>query len=107
MHIEATTQAPTDTGADTVAVPVFDGEGVAHDFEDGFLGSLVERGEAETSIGSVAVTHGGKLRFIIYGLGKRDDLTPEKARRAAAAVETKARSLGCGTPCIETGRAHA
>lgn len=101
MHIEATTQAPTDTGADTVAVPVFDGEGVAHDFEDGFLGSLVERGEAKTSIGSVAVTHGGDLRFIIYGLGKRDDLTPEKARRAAAAVETKARSLGCATLCIE------
>ncbi|MCX6394315.1 MAG: leucyl aminopeptidase family protein [Solirubrobacterales bacterium] len=101
MHIEATTQAPTDTGADTVAVPVFDGEGVAHDFEDGFLGSLVERGEAKTSIGSVAVTHGGDLRFIIYGLGKRDDLTPEKARRAAAAIETKARSLGCATLCIE------
>jgi len=101
MHIEATTQAPTDTGADTVAVPVFDGEGVAHDFEDGFLGSLVERGEAKTSIGSVAVTHGGNLRFIIYGLGKRDDLTPEKARRAAAAVETKARSLGSAILCIE------
>lgn len=101
MRIHATTDAPPETEADTIAIPVFDGEGVAHDFEDGFLGSLVERGEARTSVGSVAVTHAGDLRFLVYGLGKRDDIDPEKARRAAAAVEAKARSLGATVLCVE------
>lgn len=97
----ATTQAPPETGADTMAVPVFDGEGISHDFEDGFLTSLVERGEAGTKVGSVAVTHGGDMRVLIYGLGSRDKVDGEAARRAAAAVEAKARSLGCDKLCIE------
>ena len=101
IQVSATTSFPTETDADTIAIPVFEGEGIAHDFEDGHLGTLVERGEAKTSVGSTAVTHAGDLRFIVYGLGKRDDIDGEKARRAAAAVETRARSLGAVKLAIE------
>ena len=101
MKATATTEAPPDTGADTIAVPVFDGEGIAHDFEDGWLTKMVERGEARTSVGSVAVTHGGEMRVLLYGLGDRDKADGESARRAAAAVEAKARSLGCEILCVE------
>ena len=100
-QIKATTDAPPETEADTIAIPVLEDEGVAHDFEDGFLTALVDRGEARTSIGSVAVTHAGDLRVLLYGLGKRDDIDGESARRAAAAVEMKARSLGTEALCIE------
>ena len=101
MKISATDAAPTETAADTIAVPVFSDEPIAHDFEDGHLQSLVDRGEARTSVGSVALTHGGDLRFLIFGLGKREDFDPEQARRAAAAVEVKARELGTEVLSIE------
>ena len=101
MKLTATTSFPTETDADTIAGPGFEGEGIAHDFEDGHLGNLVERGEARTGVGSVAVTHAGDLRFLIYGLGKRDKLDGEQARRAAAAVETKARALGAAKIAVE------
>ena len=48
MDARATTDAPAATGADTIAVGVFEGEGVAHDLPDGQLGALLESGEART-----------------------------------------------------------
>jgi leucyl aminopeptidase len=46
MEITATTSAPLETGADTIDVGLIEGEGVAHDVEDGALTALLERGEA-------------------------------------------------------------
>ncbi|MEI6663535.1 MAG: hypothetical protein WCL20_04465, partial [Actinomycetes bacterium] len=69
MQVEATTTAPGATLADTIAVPVFEAEGIAHDLEGGQLDALVDRGEARTSVGSVALTHSGSTRYLIYGLG--------------------------------------
>ena len=47
MRVSSTTQAPPDTGADTIAVGVFEGEPIAHDV-DGALQGLVDSGEART-----------------------------------------------------------
>jgi leucyl aminopeptidase len=100
MRVRATTDAPPDTGADTIAVGLFDGEKVAHDV-DGVLQGLVDDGEARTGLRKVAVAHAGGRRYVLAGLGRRDDFSTERARVAAAAVVGRARELGTRTLCWE------
>ena len=101
MHVSATTSSPADSGADTIAVGVFDGEGVAHDVEGGALGALLASGEARTTLSHVTVAHAAGLRWILVGLGARDDLTTERARLAAHAALTRAGELGALRLCWE------
>jgi leucyl aminopeptidase len=100
MRVSATTSAPLDSGADTIAVGVFDGEGVAHDV-DGALGGLLESGEAKAAFRHLAVTHAGAARWILAGLGARADFDAERARGVAAAVHGRARELGAKALCWE------
>jgi leucyl aminopeptidase len=100
MRVSSTTQAPPDTGADTIAVGVFEGEGIAHDV-DAVLQGMVDSGEAKTGIRKVAVTHHGGKRYILAGLGKRDDFDAEQARLAATAVAGRAKELGTRVLCWE------
>ncbi len=101
MRIAATTDAPPQTGADTIAVGVFDGEGVAHDVADGSLQRLLDRGEARRAFKHLAVAHGEERRWIVVGLGVRSAFDAERARIAAAAVHARARELGAATLCWE------
>jgi leucyl aminopeptidase len=101
MSVSATTQGPADTGADTVAVGVFEGESVAHDVEDGALGALIDRGEARGRFRHLAVAHAAGTRWLLVGLGKRDELTAERARVAAAVAHGRARELGTRRLCWE------
>jgi leucyl aminopeptidase len=100
MRVSSTTQAPPDTGADTVAVGVFEGKGISHDV-DGVLQGLVDAGEARPGLRKLAVAHAGGRRYILVGLGKRDDFDAEKARVAAAAVAGRAKELGTKVLCWE------
>jgi leucyl aminopeptidase len=100
MRVRATTDAPADTGADTIAVGIFEGEKIAHDV-DGILQALVDSGEARTGPRKIAVTHAGGRRYVLAGLGKRDDFDAERARVAAAAVAGRARELGTRVLCWE------
>ncbi len=86
---------PTDTDADTRVVGLFEGESL----EEERLQALVDSGEAKGKLQKVAVAHeetpgGGLRRVIVAGLGKRDELDPEKARVAAAAAAERAGALG-------------
>ncbi len=86
---------PTETEADTRVVGLFEGEALSEER----LQALVESGEAKGKLEKVAVTHeeapGGALRrVIVAGLGKRDELSDEKARTAAAGVAERAGGLG-------------
>jgi leucyl aminopeptidase len=101
MDARATTDAPAATGADTIAIGVFEGEGVAHDLPDGQLGALLESGEARTGFRKLALTHADGRRWIVAGLGKREEFDPERARIAAAGVLGRARELGARTLCWE------
>ena len=101
MDVRATTDAPAATGADTIAVGVFDDEGVAHDLPDGQLGALLESGEARTGFRKLALTHADGRRWIVAGLGKREDFDPERARIAAAGVLGRARAVGARSLCWE------
>src|SRR5918992_4583140 len=100
MRVRTTTDAPADTGADTIAVGVFEGEPIAHDV-DGVLQELVDSGEARTGLRKVAVAHAGGRRYVLAGLGRRDEFDAERARAAAAAVAKRARELGTSALCWE------
>ena len=101
MRVSATTEAPVDTGADTIAVGVFAGKGIPHDVEDGTLQALVDSGEAKARFRALAVAHAAGKRWILVGLGPRDDFDAERARVAAAAVHGRAKELGTETLCWE------
>jgi leucyl aminopeptidase len=100
MRVSSTTQAPPDTRADTIAVGVFEGEPIAHDV-DGVLQGLVEAGEARAGLRKVAVAHAGGRRYVLAGLGKRDEFDAERARIAAASVAGRAKELGTRILCWE------
>ena len=73
MRAEATTEAPADTGADTIAIGLFEGEPIAHDVDGGALQALVDSGEAKPKLRKLAVAHAGGNRYVLAGLGKREE----------------------------------
>jgi leucyl aminopeptidase len=101
MRVSATTSSPAASGADTLAVGLFDDEGVAHDVEGGALGRLLESGEARTTFRHLAVTHAADRRWLLVGLGRRDAFDAERARIAAATVLGRANELGTERLCWE------
>src|SRR3954452_19597669 len=101
MDVRATTDAPPGTGADTIAVGVFEDEGIAHDTAEGALAALVESGEAKRGFRKLALTHADGKRWLLAGLGKRDEFDPERARVVAGGVITRARALGARSLCWE------
>ena len=101
MRVSATTDAPKDTSADTVAIGVFEGKGIPHDVEDGTLQALVDSGEAKARFRALAVAHAEGVRWILVGLGDRDAFDAERARVVAATVHGRAREVSAGRLCWE------
>ena len=94
MRVTATTEAAASTAADTIVVGLVEGEGVPHDVDGGALQALVDAGEAKTKPCHLAVAHAAGKRWILVGLGSRDELSAEGLRLAAAAAHGRARELG-------------
>jgi leucyl aminopeptidase len=101
VNVEATTDSPLATGADTIVVGVFEGEGVAHDLPGGALTALLDSGEARREFKRLAVTHADGTRVILVGLGDRAKFDDERARVAAAVAHSRAREMGARTLCWE------
>src|SRR5919198_1269370 len=80
MRASATTDAPKATSADTIAIGVFDDEGIAHDLDGAPLTALLDGGEARTAFKHLALHHGEGKRWLVVGLGRRDAFDPERAR---------------------------
>jgi leucyl aminopeptidase len=93
VNVEATTESPLATGADTIVVGVFEGEEVAHDAPSGALGELLASGEGQREFKRLATTHADGARFILIGLGDRDEFDAERARVAAAVAHRRAREM--------------
>ena len=100
MLVEATTVLPQDADADTVVIGVLEDEKIHHDV-DGVLSGLVAAGEAKAKHRHLAVGHAGGRRWILVGLGTRDELDGERVRVAAAAALGRARELGARRLCWE------
>src|SRR3954468_5280443 len=101
MDVTTTTAPAAETPVDTVAVGLFTGKGVAHDVADGALQELVDAGEAKPSPRHLALAHAAGRRWILAGLGPREEFDPERARTVAAAVVGRARELGTRALCWE------
>jgi leucyl aminopeptidase len=101
MQVEATTESPLATGAGTIVIGVFEGEGVPHDLPGDTIAALLDSGEARRETSSLAVLHADGKRVIVVGLGDRDAFDGERAREVAAAADGRARELGGGTVCWE------
>ena len=98
MDVSATTQPGGASGADTVVLGLFDGEPASADAPRE-IGRLLASGEARGSFKSLALAHADETRWLLVGLGKRAELTPEHARVAAALARDRARELSTKTLC--------
>jgi leucyl aminopeptidase len=94
MIVTAITEIPAESDADTIAVGLLEDEPAPD-----ALRELVQSGEARASFKSLALAHAGGKRWLGVGLGKRAELTPERARVAAAVAVGRARELGARTLC--------
>src|SRR3954453_8744039 len=101
MRVSSTTTSPADSGADTLAIGVFDGETVAHDVKGDALQRLIDAGEARTAFRHVGVAHAADRRWLIVGLGPRSQFTAEKARVVAATALGRASEIGTRALCWE------
>jgi leucyl aminopeptidase len=99
--VRATTESPGRSGADTVAVGIFEGEDVAHDLEGAPLQALLDSGEAKRGFKKLAMTHAGGLRWLLVGLGSRDEFDAERARLAAAVAHGRVKETGARVLCWE------
>jgi leucyl aminopeptidase len=98
VNVSFTAQAPQETDADTVAVGVFEGEETPKGAPSE-VGELLASGEAKRSPKALAVTHSGGKRWLVAGLGKREELTPEHARVVAAVVRDRTKELSTKALC--------
>jgi leucyl aminopeptidase len=113
VNVSWTAERPEATDADTIAIAVFE-EDAAPSAEPQQVGELLASGEAGRSFKSLAVTHAGGRRWLIVGLGKRHEFTPERARVAAAVARERAREISTKVLCWQvpagvvgqTGRVH-
>jgi leucyl aminopeptidase len=85
---------PAQAATDAVAVGVWAGEEPEDDAAGGAVAELVRTGEARTALRKLAHTHAQGVRWIVAGLGARDEWDAEHARVTAALVAARARELG-------------
>jgi leucyl aminopeptidase len=100
VKVSSTTQPGVNTDADTIAIGVFEGEDPPAGAPSE-LGELLRSGEARRSPKALGLTHAQGRRWLIVGLGKRDELTPERARVVAATMHARALELGTRALCVQ------
>jgi leucyl aminopeptidase len=98
MDVSTASERPAPGAADTIALGVFEGEQAPPDAPTE-VSNLLASGEARRSRGALAVTHAEGARWIVAGLGRREDFGAEHARVAAARVAARARELSARTVC--------
>jgi leucyl aminopeptidase len=101
VRVSSTTQPGGSTDADTIAVGVFEGEDPPADTPSE-LAQLVRSGEARRSLKALGLTHARDRRWLVVGLGKREELTAERARVVATTVHARALELGTRVLCLQT-----
>jgi leucyl aminopeptidase len=98
MQVSAIAAPGSEADADTVAVAAFAGA-EAPQGAPPEVAALLASGEARTAPRALAVTHAAGRRWIVVGAGKREELTAERARVAAAAAAERARELSTKALC--------
>jgi leucyl aminopeptidase len=98
VQVSATTQAAQETGADTVAVGLFEDEQAPGELPSQ-AAELLTSGEARGQFKALALAHAEGKRWLLVGLGKRTDLTAERSRVVAAKAQERALEIGTRTLC--------
>jgi len=106
MQTSATAQAAGTTDADTIAIGVFDGEGPPAGAPSQ-LAELLDSGEARRSFKALALAHAQDRRWLLVGLGAREQFTAERARVAASVARARAKELSTRTLCWQLPSAPA
>jgi leucyl aminopeptidase len=100
MQISAIAQRGGAADADTIAIGLFEDDAAPSD-APAEVGQLLDSGEARHSFKALALTHAGGRRWLVVGLGSRDEFTPERARVAASVAGARAREVSTNTLCWE------
>ncbi len=100
MDVEATSQGPLETGADTIAVGLFKDEPAPGDLP---IAPLLESGEARGELAALAALHVEDRRVITVGLGHASASTPN-----GCGSRRPRRSAGRGSSALGgcAGRSH-
>jgi leucyl aminopeptidase len=98
VNVSWTAERPAATDADTVAIGVFEDE-EPRPAAPAQIGELLASGEARRSRKALAVGHADGKRWLIVGLGAREDFTPERARVAAALARERAHEISTRVLC--------
>jgi leucyl aminopeptidase len=98
MQISAITQPAGMTDADTLVIGLFEGDGAPKDSPAQVI-ELLDSGEARASFKALALTHADGKRWLLVGLGAREQLTAERARVAAAVARARAQELSTRALC--------
>jgi leucyl aminopeptidase len=106
MDVTATTQAAPESDADTVAVGIFADEQAPPGIPEA-AAELLASGEARGALKALAVAHADGRRWILVGLGPRDQFDAERARVAAAAVTERAQELSSRALCWQAPQPDA
>jgi leucyl aminopeptidase len=102
VRVSATTESVAAIAADTVAVGLFGGDrpAAAGAVElPAAVSELLASGEARGAFKALALAHADGRRWLLVGLGEQADLTPERARAAAASAHERALEIGTKTLC--------
>jgi leucyl aminopeptidase len=92
---------PAATDADTVVLGVFEGE-PAPAAAPSQAAELLASGEAKSAAKSLALAHADGKRWLLVGLGRRDQFTAETARVAAAIARDRAKEMSAKRLCWQT-----
>ena len=101
MHVQASTEPPLATGADTIVVGVFEDEDVTRDLPGGELEALLRSGEAGRAFKRIALTHHDGRRVILAGLGPAGRVRRRAGPRGRGARPPAGAGSGAGTLCWE------
>ncbi len=100
MQISAIAQTAHNTDADTIVLGIFEEQGAPAGAPEQ-VAELVSSGEARGSFKALALAHAEGRRWLLVGLGPRDELTAERARVAAAVACARAKETSARTLCWE------
>jgi leucyl aminopeptidase len=84
--------------ADTIVIGLFEGDGAPQD-SPAQLAELLDSGEARASFKALALTHADGRRWLLVGLGAREELTAERVRVAATVAQARAKELSTRALC--------
>jgi len=98
MQVSSSMKPAAEVEADTLAFGIFEGE-AAPEGLPATAAELIGTGEARGAFKALALAHEEGRRLLLVGLGKRSELTAERARVAAATVESRARELSANGLC--------